>query len=198
MGLRGPLSAEQQEDLNRIQRSQRHLLGLINDLLSFAKIEGGHLELHVEPVLVDDALSSVEALILPQVQAKPLRYARAPGDASVVCTADLDKLQQVLANLLSNAVKFTPAGGAIDVAWDVADETVNIHVTDTGPGIPSNKLEAIFEPFVQLGNSLTRVTEGTGLGLAISRELARAMGGDVTVHSTFGAGSTFTLTLPRA
>jgi len=197
MGLRGPLSPEQQDDLNRIQRSQRHLLGLINDLLSFAKIESGHLELHIEPVLVDDSLSSVESLILPQVQAKPLKYSRTPGDPSIACTADLDKLHQVLANLLSNAVKFTPAGGSVDVAWDASDETVSIRVTDTGPGIPSTKLEAIFEPFVQLGGNLTRVAEGTGLGLAISRELARAMGGDVTVQSTFGAGATFTLSLPR-
>jgi PAS domain S-box-containing protein len=197
MGLRGPLSAEQQEDLVRIQRSQRHLLGLINDLLSFAKIESGHLELHIERVLVDDALSSVEALILPQVTAKPLRYDRQRGDPSIGCTADLDKLHQVLANLLSNAVKFTPARGGVTVAWDASEQAVNIHVTDTGPGIPPTKLEAIFEPFVQLGGNLTRVTEGTGLGLAISRELARAMGGDVTVTSTFGAGATFTLTLPR-
>ena len=197
MGLRGPLSAEQQEDLVRIQRSQRHLLGLINDLLSFAKIESGHLELHIERVLVDDALSSVEALILPQVAAKPLRFDRQRGDPSVGCTADLDKLHQILANLLSNAVKFTPAGGSVTVAWDASDALVDIHVADTGPGIPPTKLEAIFEPFVQLGGNLTRVTEGTGLGLAISRELARAMGGDVTVKSTFGAGATFTLTLPR-
>jgi PAS domain S-box-containing protein len=198
MGLRGPLSAEQQDDLNRIQRSQRHLLGLINDLLSFAKIESGHLELHVERVLVEDALSSVEALIQPQVQAKALRYARKSGDGSIACMADLDKLQQVLANLLSNAVKFTPSGGSVDVAWEASDETVSVRVADNGPGIPAAKLEAIFEPFVQLGGNLTRVAEGTGLGLAISRELARAMGGDVTVRSTFGAGSTFTLTVPRA
>jgi signal transduction histidine kinase len=75
---------------------------------------------------------------------------------------------------------------------------VNVHVTDTGPGIPPGKVEAIFEPFVQLGGNLTRIAEGTGLGLAISRELARAMGGDVTVRSTFGEGSSFTLTLQRA
>ena len=198
MGLRGPLSTEQQDDLIRIQRSQRHLLGLINDLLSFAKIESGHLELHIDRVLVDNALSSVEALILPQVTAKPLKYERQRGDPSVGCSADLDKLHQVLANLLSNAVKFTPAAGAVTVSWDASDGVVDIHVSDTGPGIPPTKLEAIFEPFVQLGGNLTRVTEGTGLGLAISRELARAMGGDVTVQSTFGAGATFTLTLPRA
>jgi signal transduction histidine kinase len=198
MGLRGPISAEQQEDLNRIQRSQRHLLGLINDLLSFAKIESGHLELQIERVIVRDAVSSVEALIQPQVTSKPLHYKRASDDSSIACMADLDKLHQVLANLLSNAVKFTPAGGNIVVGWGALGDVVSIDVTDTGPGIPATKLEAIFEPFVQLGGNLTRVAEGTGLGLAISRELARAMGGDVTVRSTLGAGSSFTLTLPRA
>jgi len=198
MGLRGPISAEQQEDLNRIQRSQRHLLGLINDLLSFAKIESGHLELQIERVIVRDAVSSVEALIQPQVTSKPLHYKRASDDSSIACMADLDKLHQVLANLLSNAVKFPPAGGNIVVGWGALGDVVSIDVTDTGPGIPATKLEAIFEPFVQLGGNLTRVAEGTGLGLAISRELARAMGGDVTVRSTLGAGSSFTLTLPRA
>jgi signal transduction histidine kinase len=112
--------------------------------------------------------------------------------------ADARAAKQMIINLMSNAVKFTPAGGAIEISWDESDREVHIHVADTGPGIPPNKLEAIFEPFVQLGGNLTRVTEGTGLGLAISRELARAMGGDVTVCSTLGAGSSFTLTLPRA
>jgi signal transduction histidine kinase len=127
-----------------------------------------------------------------------LHYKRASNDSSVTCLADLDKLHQILANLLSNAIKFTPAGGDIVVTWDAFGNGVSIEVTDTGPGIPDTKLEAIFEPFVQLGGNLTRVAEGTGLGLAISRELARAMGGDVTVRSTLGAGASFTLTLPRA
>ncbi|HTJ21571.1 MAG TPA: ATP-binding protein [Gemmatimonadaceae bacterium] len=197
MELRGPLTAGQREDLMRIQRSQRHLLGLINDLLSFARIETGHLELNVEPVILEDILLGVEALLEPQIAAKALVYARDMGSATVSCLADPDKIQQVLANLLSNAVKFTPAGGTVSVDWDATPEQVRVRVRDTGPGIPADKLEAIFEPFVQLGASLTRVTEGAGLGLAISRELSRAMGGDVTVESEFGRGSTFTVTLPR-
>jgi PAS domain S-box-containing protein len=197
MELRGPLTPGQREDLTRIQRSQRHLLGLINDLLSFARIETGHIELSVEPVLVEDVLLVVEALVEPQIAAKSLTYARDGGAANVTCLADADKFQQVLTNLVSNAVKFTPSGGEVRLSWEAAPEQVYIRVRDSGPGIPASKHEAIFEPFVQLGGSLTRLTEGAGLGLAISRELSRAMGGDVTVESEVGRGSTFTVSLPR-
>jgi signal transduction histidine kinase len=100
-------------------------------------------------------------------------------------------------NLVTNACKFTPVGGSINVDCVRLDRAVELRVTDSGPGVPAHKLDAIFEPFVQLDNGLTRVTAGTGLGLAISRELARAMGGDLAVTSTLGEGSTFTLTLPR-
>ena len=197
MGLRGPVTEQQREDLARIQRSQKHLLGLINNLLNFARIESGHIELRVEPVVVDDELAAVEPLIAPQLTAKGLRYQRAAAVGRVACQADRDKMRQVLLNLLSNAVKFTPPQGEVALSWDASDDAVRMHVHDTGPGIPVQKLEAIFEPFVQLTDTFTRVTEGTGLGLAISRELARAMGGDVTVTSEVGRGSTFTLTLPR-
>ena len=100
--------------------------------------------------------------------------------------------------IFSNAVKFTPSGGKVVVTCSIADGTARIVVRDTGPGIPEDKQAAIFEPFVQLGRSLTSPHEGTGLGLAISRDLARAMGGDVSVESVVGEGSTFTLSLPRA
>ena len=106
-------------------------------------------------------------------------------------------MRQIVVNLVSNACKFTPRGGAIDVECVCLDRFVEIRVNDTGPGIPAQKLDAIFEPFVQLDNGLTRATAGTGLGLAISRELARAMGGDLAATSIYGQGSTFTLTLPR-
>ena len=195
MGLRGPVTDQQREDLARIQRSQKHLLGLINDLLNFARIESGHIQLHVEPILIEDELAAVEQLIEPQLTAKGLRYRRLSGDARVTCRADRDKTRQVLLNLLSNAVKFTPADGEVALTCDASEDAIRIHVRDTGPGIPAHKRDAIFEPFVQLTNTLTRVTEGTGLGLSISRELARAMGGDVTVASQLGQGSTFTLTL---
>jgi PAS domain S-box-containing protein len=197
MGLRGPLTNEQREDIGRIQRSQKHLLGLINDLLSFARIEAGHLELHIEAIKLEEVLSGVEAVVQPLLRAKQLRYTRNPDDSErVICLADRDKMGQVLLNLLSNAIKFTPANGEVCVNWEAGSETVSIRVGDTGPGIPAQKQEAIFEPFVQLTNSRTRIADGAGLGLAISRELARAMHGDVTVSSQVGIGSTFTFTLP--
>jgi signal transduction histidine kinase len=111
---------------------------------------------------------------------------------------DRAKVDQILLNLLSNAIKFTESTGTVTVKCNESGNTASIEVVDTGAGIPANKLEAIFEPFVQLGRSLSSAHEGTGLGLAISRELARAMRGNLTVSSKVGSGSTFTLTLPRA
>ena len=198
MELHGPITAEQRQDISRIQRSQKHLLGLINDLLSFARIETGHLELRDEPVSLEDALAGVEVLITPQITGKGLHYHRERTAAGVTCRGDRDKVGQVLLNLLSNAVKFTPSGRDVSVHWTGTKENVSVHVSDTGPGIPASKLDAIFEPFVQIKGSPAQVTEGTGLGLAISRELARAMGGDVAVRSEQGKGATFTLTLPRS
>ena len=133
----------------------------------------------------------------PQIDSKQLNYAWHAGEDNVVVRADREKVRQIVVNLVSNACKFTPRGGSIDVDCVRSDRSVELRVVDTGPGIPAHKLEAIFEPFVQLDNGLTRATAGTGLGLAISRELARAMGGNLAVTSTFGQGSTFTLTLPR-
>ena len=103
----------------------------------------------------------------------------------------------MLANLLSNAWKFTPAGGTVAIGWEATGDEVRVDVRDTGPGIPQNNLETIFEPFVQLHMGFRRKAEGTGLGLSISRELARAMGGEVKAESIVGEGSTFTLILPR-
>jgi signal transduction histidine kinase len=114
-----------------------------------------------------------------------------------VARADRGKLEQILLNLLSNAVKFTSQGGHVLLTCGASADQVVIEVRDTGRGIPPDKLEAIFEPFVQVGRSLTQTGEGTGLGLAISRDLARAMGGDLTVASELDVGSAFTLTLPR-
>jgi PAS domain S-box-containing protein len=198
MELHGPVTEEQRQDISRIQRSQKHLLGLINDLLSFARIETGHLELRDESVSIEDALVGVEVLVAPQIRNKSLNYRRERTAEGIECRGDRDKIGQVLLNLLSNSVKFTSNGRDVSVDWTVTASKVSIHVSDTGPGIPPEKLEAIFEPFVQLKGSPGQVAEGTGLGLAISRELARAMGGDVTVRSQHGKGSTFTLTLPRS
>jgi signal transduction histidine kinase len=200
MGLQGPVTAEQMTSLGRIQRSQRHLLGLINGVLSYSRLEGGHVEYTLSDVHLDDVLSTCESLVAPQAQAKNVSLEFRSRISDIRVRADQDKLQQVVLNLLSNAVKFTPPHGAIRVTCDVVSEgsVVAIRVTDTGVGIDPSQQERIFQPFVQLDSSLTLPREGTGLGLSISRDLARGMGGDLIVESRVGEGSTFTLVLPRA
>ncbi len=197
MGVRGPVTTEQREDLERIERSQRHLLGLINDVLNFAKLEAGRVQFVIDRVPMHHILLGVEALVLPQLRAKGLRYADAGDCGDIAVRADEEKARQVLINLLSNAIKFTPTGGEVRLVCAVDDEWVRTTVSDSGVGIPADRLEAIFEPFVQVDRGLTSRQEGTGLGLAISRDLARHMGGDLTATSTAGVGSSFTLTLPR-
>ena len=197
MGIHGEVTETQREYLEKIRRNQTHLLGLINDVLNFAKIEAGQVQYEIGDVPVDETLAAVEALIEPQVRARRHQYAYRRGDPAVTARADRDRVEQVVLNLLSNAVKFTSPGGRIVMEWEAADGKVRIRVRDSGRGIPHEKLPAIFEPFVQVDPTLTRSSEGTGLGLAISRDLARAMRGDLTVESREGVGSTFTLTLPR-
>ncbi len=197
LGLHGQLTDAQREDLARIRVNQQHLLALINDVLSFAKIETGHLEIELADVPVEESLATLRALIEPQLHVKRLAYIYRGGDPRLTCHADREKLQQIVLNLLSNAVKFTPAGGSITLEWDATDDDVRVFVRDTGPGIPEEKLDLIFEPFVQLQHGFTRRSEGSGLGLAISRELARAMNGDVGVTSRVGEGTTFVVRLPR-
>jgi PAS domain S-box-containing protein len=197
MGLRGGVTPEQRSDLERIQRAQRHLLGLINGVLNYAKVDAGAVHYEVADVVVDEVLATCEALVTPQTNAKRLTLRRVPCDARVTVRADREKVQQVVINLLSNAVKFTEPGGEVALDCVAHPDTVAVRVTDTGRGIEPNHLERVFQPFVQVDSTLTRTQEGTGLGLAISRDLARGMGGDLTVTSTPGVGSTFTLTLPR-
>jgi signal transduction histidine kinase len=198
MGIRGPVSKQQRDDLARIQASQRHLLGLINEVLNYAKLETGTVHYQIGEVTVSSALASAEALVAPQAQAKGLVLDVETCEEDFVVCADEEKLRQILANLLSNAVKFTGAGGTVTLRCDSVGPNAVFVVSDTGMGIPPDKLEAIFEPFVQLRSDLTRTAEGTGLGLAISRDLALGMRGDLTAESAPGRGSTFTLTLPRA
>jgi signal transduction histidine kinase len=195
MGVRGPVSAEQHEDLERIERSQRHLLGLINDVLNFAKLEAGRVQFAISPVPMRDVLLGVEALVLPQLRTKGLRYVDAGECRDIVVSADEEKARQILINLLSNAIKFTPPGGEIRLACHSEEGWVHTSVIDSGTGIPADRLEAIFEPFVQVDRGLTSRQEGTGLGLAISRDLARAVGGDLTVDAAEGGGAAFTLWL---
>jgi signal transduction histidine kinase/PAS domain-containing protein len=198
MGLRGAVTGEQRSDLERIQRAQRHLLGLINGVLNYAKVDAGAVHYDIGDVDVDEVLATCEALIAPQTGAKRLLLRRVPTDARVTVRADREKMQQIVLNLLSNAVKFTAPGGRVALDCVAGAESVSVRVNDTGRGIAPNHLERVFQPFVQVDATLTRAHEGTGLGLAISRDLALGMGGDLTVESTPGVGSTFTLTLPRA
>jgi signal transduction histidine kinase/PAS domain-containing protein len=195
LGLRGPTTPEQQEDLGRIMRSQRHLLSVINDILNFARLEAGHVEYHVTNVPVADLISDLEPLIRPQLVAKKLEFSCAQVSHDAIVRADAEKVRQVLLNLLANAVKFTPKGGHVRVSCELDATRAYIRVVDSGIGIPADRRAAIFEPFVQLHRTLAQPAEGTGLGLAISRDLARGMGGELTVESEPGQGSTFTLAL---
>ena len=198
LGIHGELSDAQRDALRRIQKSERHLLGLIEDVLTYARVETGQLKFELTAVDTLELVTVTEALVAPQIQSRNLRLDMSGCDAGVLVEVDRDKTQQILVNLVTNAIKFTPAGGKIAIACVADESSVRLTVTDTGIGIPDDKLPTIFEPFVQVDTRLTRTHEGVGLGLAISRDLARAMGGDLTVESRIGEGSCFTLTLRRA
>jgi signal transduction histidine kinase len=198
MGIRGDLTPEQREDIGRIRKSQRHLLGLINEVLNYTRVEGGTVTYDISHVSVPDALSACEALIAPQMAAKGLHFVVKPCDPAWTVRADPEKLRQVILNLLSNAIKFTNTGGRVELECTHSKKEARIVVRDTGRGIPADQVERIFEPFVQVDAGLTRTQSGVGLGLAISRDLARGMGGELSATSEPGVGSVFTLVLPTA
>jgi signal transduction histidine kinase len=198
LGVHGPLTEPQLDALRRIARNQQHLLTLINDLLNYTKLDAGRVTYTIDTVLVSEVFHNIEPLIAPQVQMHQLCFVQDRPDATLAVRADADKLQQILLNLLGNAMKFTPAGGTIALESMRRDGVVQIHVRDTGVGIPADRLEAIFEPFYQGDRALNRPTEGIGLGLAISRDLARGMAGELAVESSIGKGSVFTVVLPVA
>jgi len=194
--IHGALTIEQRRDLDRIHQAQEHLMALVNMILDFAKLEAGPIELSMAEIPIEETLIGAEALVFPQLAKKKVTYTHRAGDPLLTVFADREKVQQIVVNLLANAMKFTPAGGSVELDWRVEDDSLLVRVRDTGPGIPPEKIEQIFEPFVQLRSPDSLPTGGTGLGLPISRDLARAMGGDVRATSTFGAGSMFTVTLP--
>jgi len=197
MGVRGAINDAQREDLQRIKRSQEHLLGIINDILNFSRIEAGQIAYDFSTFTLCSVIDSVGHMIQPQAAAKGLSLEVLECPSEVAAWADKSKVEQILVNLLSNAVKFTEQGKvSLECQWKDA-QTVSISVIDTGMGVPPDQIERIFEPFVQVGRSLIQTQEGTGLGLAISRDLARGMGGDIVVNSEPQKGSRFTLTLPR-
>ncbi len=206
LGVRGPVTTEQRSDLGRVRAAQAHLLGLINDILNFAKLEAGHVQFRIERVPVGPALAELESLVGPDARAKGLRFDYAScgtGDGTALAVAaDPERLRQVLLNLVSNAVKFTEPGGSVAIYCELAEHdgapAVAVRVRDTGRGIPPSRLASVFDPFIQIDRHRTHESQqGVGLGLAISRDLARAMGGELAAESEEGVGSTFTLTLPR-
>jgi PAS domain S-box-containing protein len=197
LGVRGPVSDEQIIDLARIQRSQQHLLSLINDILNFSRLEAGAVTYQIEPVPLGPVVENAASMITPQAALKGISFTWEPCSPTLAAVADASKLEQILLNLLSNAVKFTAAGGHVSMRCVAESDRVLAIVSDTGPGIPNDRLNAIFEPFVQLDRTFGNPREGAGLGLAISRDLARGMNGDLTVTSEVGVGSTFTVALKR-
>jgi signal transduction histidine kinase len=192
----GDLTPKQRMFLERIEHARKHLLGLIDDVLDYARLEAGRLVVRSREVDVADVVAEVEAMLAADVAARGLTYTREGGDSMAVW-ADPAKVRQILINLLGNALKFTDPGGTVTVRWRREHGEVRIEVADTGTGIKPDKLDTIFSPFVQGEGDLTRTRQGTGLGLAISRQLAWVMGGDIEVDSEPGRGSTFALILPE-
>jgi signal transduction histidine kinase len=180
--------------VSRIVETSRHLLGLINDVLDLTKIGAGRLDMRIEPVAVAPVVARAVNQITPLAQSKNL-VVDVVGNGGTLALADETRLSQILINLASNAVKFTDEGG-VELRYGEEDGRVRIDVRDTGPGIPPDQLDRVFEEFHQVEGGHARSAGGSGLGLAISRRLARLMGGDLRVHSRMGEGSVFSIDLP--
>ena len=198
MEIHGPLTAEQRVDLERIRTNQRYLIGLITDLLNLTKVGSGQLIYHIADIDVRELLAESVALIHPLIGQKGLHLDKIACDGQFTARGDREKVIQIFVNLLSNSIKFTPAGGRILVDCTRTSNAILLRVTDSGIGIAAEKRDVIFDAFVQVKSDSLGHEGGVGLGLAISRDLARAMHGDLTVESTLGEGSRFTLTLPIA
>lgn len=198
MGAQGALNEGQLDSIARIQRNQQHLHSLISDILSFARLEAGKLEIDAIVLRATEAIDGVEPLIQPELRRKQLWFERhhCPPDLRVV--ADPEKLRQILLNFLTNAAKYTETGGSIAIGAESANGHATIWVKDSGVGIPEEQLTRVFEPFFQVERGRTRRYAGIGLGLTIARDLARAMRGDVTIESTPGKGTRVAVTLPTA
>lgn len=218
MGLRGDINQGQKEDLERISQNQNHLLRLINSILNYTKLDGGEITYEMKKVSVVNLLAQIEQDFRPSLSIKAINLSydlphkaqnitvapQSTGsgisaeDGDVFIIADEERVYQILVNLLSNAIKYSGSNKTITVGYQVGDNHVHIFVKDTGPGIDPSHLDRIFDPFVQVERTLSTYHEGVGLGLSISRDLARAMGGDITVQSREGEGATFLVTFPRS
>ncbi len=198
LGLRGDIDPRMSRDIDRLSRNQEHLSVLIEDLLSFTRLDAGQLTVERVPVSIADTFAALEAMIRPQLSERGLDFHYRDCDPGIAALGDRDRIVQVCLNLLTNAMRATPAGGRVELGCSADADVVTITVSDTGTGIPADRLEDIFSPFTQIGRALNTPKEGAGLGLAIARGLAKAMAGTLTVTSTVGAGSTFSFRLSRA
>jgi signal transduction histidine kinase len=194
-GVGGPITDSQKNQLERIHASAAHLLSIIEEILSYARTEAGHVELHTTEVKLSEVVAESVAMVKPDAGRKGLTVQSEVSEDPVLHT-DRARLRQILINLLNNAVKFTDSGSVRISATLSEPGVIKIEVEDTGPGIDKAYFDRIFEPFRQLQPSMTRTSGGTGLGLAVSRRFAELLGGSLKVESELGKGSRFTLTLP--
>jgi signal transduction histidine kinase len=194
-GITGPVTDEQKQQLGRINASAHHLLGLIDEILTFARVDVGREKIRLDKISMNTAIAEAAALVEPMAAAKSLRFVVVNLFEDQTITTDRTKFKQMLVNLLSNAIKFTDQG-EVRLTAAIRGDAAELCISDTGIGIDTSHLEAIFEPFWQVEQGATRKAGGTGLGLSVTRKLARLLGGDVTVKTGVGKGSTFTLTLP--
>ncbi|HYW08880.1 MAG TPA: ATP-binding protein [Longimicrobium sp.] len=193
--IHGPITEKQGEALGRIESASRHLLGLIEEVLSFARLEAGRAEAHYEESDLCALASEVAAVIEPLATEKRLAFASDPCDPPVLISTDPEKVTQILINLAGNAVKFTEAG-EVRIAVSTRGAEIVLAVSDTGPGIEPDDRERLFRPFEQLHSGFSRPHGGTGLGLYLSGQYAQLLGGRIEVESEIGRGSTFSLVLP--
>ncbi len=192
------LSEDQVRMLQRIGAAERILVHIIDDLILFSRLETGHVKYQIRPVSATEAILSTEAVLSPLAAAQKVTLACGADHADVLVNADADKLLQILVNLAANAIKYSPAGSSVTLSIRTEGDAVLFDVADTGPGIPREKLDDIFDPYVQLDSGGAPEAAGWGLGLAISREFTSGMSGTLRVASELGRGSVFTLQLPRA
>ncbi|MGH7504260.1 MAG: ATP-binding protein, partial [Longimicrobiales bacterium] len=197
LGVKGDLNDDQRGMLSRVRETSKHLLGLINEVLDLAKIGAGRMDLVMVEAELGEIVDRASQQIAPMAAARGLGLDVVPAEEPVLVKADETRLTQILINLLSNAVKFTPSG-AVHLSYSMHHDTAEIRVRDSGPGIPVDERERIFEEFYQVEGGFSRSTGGTGLGLAIARRFARLMGGDIRVESEMGRGSEFIVRLPAA
>lgn len=194
----GPVSEAQKQHLRRIKSISEHVLMLVDEILSFTRLQAGREPIEFDEVVADDIVRAAAAIVEPAIRAKAIEFVVRLASEPVVMVTDQLKLRQILVNLLGNAAKFVDEGSiTLTLDADPGQATVSFEITDTGPGISPENQPRVFEPFTQIDSKLTRRIKGTGLGLPLSRQLAKLLGGDIELRSEVGVGSTFAVTLPR-